>query len=490
MPDWLRQRASSTPARLALVANDARLTFAELDAAVDQVAAGLAGRGVKAGEVVAVLAWNSAAYVQLVHAIARLGAVLLPLNARLASLELFWQLKDADARLLIHDAANVAVAAEIQAGLPLLEASSLEGLLPSGAPAPAENRRFDLAALHTIVYTSGTTGRPKGTLLTYGNHYWSALGSTLNLGLLPDDRWLACLPLFHVGGLAILLRSVIYGIPCLIHESFDAERVNQAIDDEGVTIVSVVSTMLERILDARAGKPYPPSFRCALLGGGPASRTLLERAAALGVPVVQTYGLTETASQLTTLAPEDALTKLGSAGRPLFGSEVMVAREDGTPGRPDEPGEILVRGPTVMAGYLNRPDETAAALRDGWLHTGDIGYLDGGGYLYVLDRRDDLIISGGENVYPAEVEAVIQSHPAIAEAGVFGVDDAQWGQAPAAVVVLRPGRSIELHELVSFCSERLARFKVPSRLAFARQLPRTASGKLLRRELRERWGNG
>jgi O-succinylbenzoic acid--CoA ligase len=347
--------------------------------------------------------------------------------------------------------------------------------------------------VHTVIYTSGTTGRPKGALLTYGNHWWSAIGSALNLGTHDDDCWLAILPLFHVGGLSILMRGVIYGVRVIVHDAFDPAAANTAIDHEGVTIVSVVSAMLGRMLDERGDRPYPSTLRCVLLGGGPAPLPLLERCARHGVPVVQTYGLTETCSQVATLAPADALRKLGSAGKPLLPTEVRIERLDGSGGTAPagEPGEIVVRGPTVTPGYLGRTDATAAALRDGWLHTGDAGYVDAEGYLYVVDRREDLIISGGENVYPAEVEAILLAHPAIAEAGVTGLADPRWGQVPVAAIVPRPGGplwgSLDEAAVLAFCAERLARYKVPVRVRFVPALPRNAAGKLLRRELRDDW---
>jgi O-succinylbenzoic acid--CoA ligase len=320
-------------------------------------------------------------------------------------------------------------------------------------------------------------------MLTYGNHLWSATASALNLGLRADDRWLACLPLFHVGGLAILLRSVIYGATAVLHPGFDPARVNAAIDDEAVTLVSVVANMLQRMLDDRGDRPYPASLRCVLLGGGPAPEPLLRRCAEAGVPVVQTYGLTETASQIVTLAPEDALRRLGSAGKPLFGAELRIVGEDGAECAAGKAGEIVVRGPSVTSGYLNRLDETAAAIRDGWLHTGDLGYLDGDGYLFVLDRRDDLIVSGGENVYPAEIEAVLQSHPDVLEAGVYGVEDERWVRAPVAVAVLREGATPDAESLLAYCRERLAAYKMPQRIEFTDSLPRNAAGKLLRNQL-------
>ena len=306
----------------------------------------------------------------------------------------------------------------------------------------------------------------------------------LNLGLSAEDRWLACLPLFHVGGLAILLRSVIYGTAIILHETFDPQAVNQAIDEQQVTIISVVSVMLRRMLEARGSRPYPASLRCVLLGGGPAPQELLEDCARRGVPVVQTYGLTEAASQVATLSPAEALRKLGSAGKSLLPTEVSVVRE-GLAVPAGQVGEIVVRGPTVTPGYLDQPEATAQALQGGWLHTGDLGYLDEEGYLYVLDRREDLIISGGENVYPAEIENVLRAHPAVEEAGVTSQPDARWGQVPVAFVKMRPGFSLTESELEAYCAARLARYKLPARFHFVEALPRNAAGKLLRRQLLE-----
>jgi O-succinylbenzoic acid--CoA ligase len=240
--------------------------------------------------------------------------------------------------------------------------------------------------------------------------------------------------------------------------------------------------MLARMLEDLGERRYPSSFRCMLLGGGPAPLPLLEACTDKGIPIYQTYGMTETASQIVTLPPEYMLTKLGSAGKPLFQAEVRIMNGQ-APAAPGEPGEIQVRGPNVTRGYWNRPEATAEALRDGWLATGDIGFLDEEGFLYVLDRRSDLIISGGENVYPAEIEAVLLGHPAVAEAGVCGVADERWGQVPVAYVKLAEDATVSEEELRAYCGTRLARYKLPARIRFVDALPRNAAGKLLRREL-------
>jgi O-succinylbenzoic acid--CoA ligase len=282
--------------------------------------------------------------------------------------------------------------------------------------------------------------------------------------------------------LSILLRSVIYGTTAVIHDGFDAAQVDRALEEERVTIVSVVANMLQRLLERRGDRAYPPWLRCVLLGGGPAPLALLQACRARGVPVVQTYGLTEAASQVTTIAPADAERKLGSAGKPLLGTEIALSGPNG-PVPADAVGEILVRGPTVSPGYLDPADNVRR--KDGWLRTGDLGRLDSEGFLYVMGRHDDMIITGGENVYPAEVEAVLQGHPAVAEACVFGVADARWGQAVVASVRLCVGATASPSELIEYVCQHLARFKAPRQIHFVEDFPRTASGKIIREQVRQ-----
>jgi O-succinylbenzoic acid--CoA ligase len=314
-------------------------------------------------------------------------------------------------------------------------------------------------AVHSVIHTSGTAGEPKAVELTYGNHLWSALGSAARIGIDADDRWLCCLPLHHVGGLAIVLRSVIYGTAVVL-ERFDAARIAELIVTERITLASLVGTTLARLLDAGAELDR---LRCALVGGGPAGEGVLERALDAGAPVAPTYGLTEAASQVTTLPPGEARRRPGSAGTPLLPTEVRIEDE-----------QILVRGPTVAP---------AAAGPDGWLHTQDRGRLEDG-HLYVLGRADDVIVSGGENVAPEEVERALLAHPSVADAAVVGEQNADWQEAVVATVVLRDGSDASEQELRDFCRARLAPYQVPKRVRFADRLPRDAQGKLRRAELR------
>lgn len=482
MLNWLAKRAMLTPERIAVMSKTEEWTFAELNNHAESTAKQVKGAGVAPGQYVAFLMQNGLHVVELIHALHYAGSVMVPLNIRLTARELAWQLNDSESVLLIYDNSNAEKAKHIAEELPQLRMMSLETLRQFPKSDERLDMHIDLDDTHTVVYTSGTTGNPKGVLLTYGNHWWSAIGSVLNLGLHEDDRWLACVPLFHVSGLSILMRSVIYGMTAVIHEAFDAEEANHTICAKGVTVMSVVSSMLSQMMDKLGKDGYPESFRCMLLGGGPAPQVLLEKCKELDIPVFQTYGMSETASQIVTLAPENMLNKLGSAGKPLFPAELRIEKK-GVAAAPGEVGEIVVRGPNVTKGYLNREAETKKTIRKGWLYSGDLGYVDEEGFLYVLDRRKDLIISGGENVYPAEVEAVLLAHRDVEEAGVTGIKDSHWGQVPIAFVKMKEDGRFEESVLLDFCRERLAKYKWPRRIYQVDQLPRNASRKLLRREL-------
>ena len=503
LPNWLSRCAERVPDHLAVRCETLNWTFAELDQQASYLALQLATFGAGERSRVALVAANGPAYVACVHALTRLGAVLVPLNTRLTLEELRWQVQDVQATFLLYDERYAGLANAIMQDMPRLRCIKLLAQASSVLAIASDEKNqglrsyeelsisaaslrtvIDLDAPQVIMYTSGTTGHPKGVIITYGMQWWNAISSALNLGHRSDDCWLACLPLFHIGGLSILMRSVIYGISVIVQERFDAVAVNRAICEDGVTIVSAVAVMLQRMLSAldkgRAG--YPSTLRCVLLGGGPAPRTLLEECTWRNIPVAQTYGLTESCSQAATLSPWDALRKPGSAGQPLLPVQLRIVC-DGRPAAPGEHGVIFLKGPTITPGYVDRPVETAQALRDGWLCTGDIGYLDADGYLYVLDRRADLIISGGENIYPAEIENVLLSHSDVEEAGVCGLSDPQWGQIPIAFIQARIGSTIDADSLLAYASQRLARYKLPRAIHFVDQLPRNAAGKLLRREL-------
>jgi O-succinylbenzoic acid--CoA ligase len=439
LDNWLAQRAETGPDRAALIAGDVELTYAELEQEATRVARRLAARGVRGGATVVLMHPAGVEYVVVLHALMKLGAVAQPLDPGLSPAELEAALSRAKPALVLGVEDHPTMT---EADLPLLG-------------------QHDLDAIHCRILTSGTSDQPRPIGLTYGNHLWSAVGSAFNLGVDPADRWLCCLPLYHVAGLEIVMRSVIYGTGAILHDGFDPARIEDTLERQGATLVSLVTTQLSRLLDAGVDLSGP---RAILIGGGPVPREVLEEAIARGASVVQTYGLTEAASQVTTLTPQDARRKLGSAGRPLLTTHLRI-----------QDGEILVQGPVVAPG---------CADEDGWLHTGDLGSIDEEGFLYVGDRLGDVIISGGENVLPAEVEAVLMRHPDVVDAAAVGRADPEWQEAVTAVVVLGNGAATDAEELRRHCAESLARHKVPKRFDFVTELPRTASGKLVRRALR------
>ncbi|MDO6846711.1 o-succinylbenzoate--CoA ligase [Priestia megaterium] len=474
IPNGLMQRAYLTPNRVAVETPQTSLTFEELHKRVQKVAQQLSFKGVKQGDTIALYMKNSVEFIEILHAVSYIGARLLLVNTRLTNEEINYQLTDANVSLLIAD--ETFLMREFQSSITQL---TLPALKSSPGAETDFQKTWNLEETFTIMYTSGTTGHPKGVLQTYGNHWWSSVGSALNLGLNEKDCWLIAVPLFHISGLSILMRSVFYGMKIILEERFEARAVNEAIKNKGVTIISVVTSMLSNMLDELAERKYPNTFRCMLLGGGPAPLTILEACVNKEIPVYQTYGMTETSSQFVTLSPEDSLRKLGSAGKPLFPCAMKIVDEKGN--ETSEAGEIIVKGPNVTKGYLNKPEATKKAIQQGWFYTGDIGKVDEEGFLYVLDRRSDLIISGGENVYPAEIENVLLKHPAVKEAGVTGVADEKWGQVPAACIVVNKDVSDE--ELSLHIQQFLAKYKLPKYFVRVEELPRTASNKIIRRKL-------
>ncbi|WP_066371457.1 o-succinylbenzoate--CoA ligase [Neobacillus fumarioli] len=485
MPNFLKKRAFLTPERTAIYFQDQNLTFKQLYDRSVETAGKLQALGIRKQQLVGVLLSNHLDTAVILYALQLLGAPAVMLNNRLTPAEIIWQLMDSTSSFLILDDSFADLEPIIHDQYPSLMTTVKSRLISGSSSIPDIQNEIRLADLCTIMYTSGTTGNPKGVMQSYRNHWWSAIGAALNLGITDSDCWLCSVPLFHISGYSMLMKCVIYGMPIVLHEKFDAEKTIEDIIAKHVTLMSVVPTTLTRIVDALKDRKLPDYFRCMLLGGGPAPLPLLEACVEKSIPVFQSFGMTETASQIVTLAPEYNLKKLGSAGKPLFPAEVRIELEDGSDAKAGQAGEIVVKGPNVTTGYLNRPEATKEKIRDGWLYTGDIGYMDEEGFLYVLDRRSDLIISGGENIYPAEIEAVLLTHPDVVEAGVTGMDDPVWGQVPIAFTVLAEGSGISAADLREYCLERLAKYKVPKEFYFTKELPKNASNKLLRRTLRE-----
>jgi o-succinylbenzoate---CoA ligase len=430
---WLLQAAARRPERAALITARGELTYAELAGRALQAAGALRMRDVSPGDRVALALPAGPEFAAALHGTWMLGAVAVPVDLRLSEFERRRRIVGAGA---VVDG-------------PLDGPPDGDDVKPPQAPVAV-----DPEATATLMFTSGTTSEPRAVELTHGNWLAAALGSAVALGLDTDERWLCPMPLAHVGGLSILIRSTVYATTVVLHERFDTGAVLDALmsEQDAITLVSLVPTMLARLLDA--GLRRPPALRWALLGGGPIPPALLERASHAEVPVAPTYGMTEACSQIAT------------HGWPLPGVELMLATD----------GELLVRGATVAAG---------AVSADGWLHTGDLAEFGERGPLRIIGRKSDTIVSGGENVAPAEVEAVLLSHPDVADAGVFARADPEWGEAVVAAVVARDGVGLEASELTAWCRERLAAFKVPKAFELRAALPRTETGKLLRRELRD-----
>jgi o-succinylbenzoate---CoA ligase len=465
------------PGRPAIRRGERTWTYRELDFAVQESADALFEHGLGAGEHVSLEFDPSHAmsFVVAWHALHRIGLLPVPIGAKLTAEE-----RQEFRRRAMVDLALTSESVESE-----VEASQAAVTTSHDPPAstPILERRFDDPA--ALCFTSGTTGEPRGALLTHGNFFWSALASARNLGVREQDLWLSCLPLHHVAGLSIVSRSAYYGTEVLLHDRFDADAVNEAIDKERVTLISLVPTMLERLLAARAGRPFPSSLRAALIGGGPVPAPLLEEAAELRLVALPTYGLTEATSQVTTLSPREFPEGLATAGRPLAFVHVEIRDDEGRAVGPGEEGEIVVRGPTIMAAYYESRDVDAQAWFGKWLRTGDFGAWDPAGRLVVLDRRADRMVVGGENVSPAEVERVLRLHPSVLDVAVVGLPAGPRGHEVAAAVMLREGMVLSLDELRRHAGAALSAFKLPRRLAIADELPRTSSGKLLRSTLRD-----
>jgi len=491
MRDWprqdlLRHRAATTPDRPALVdtATDTHHDVAALDDRAGQLAAALTD-AVDPGDRVAVLATPGAAFVETFWAIARLGAAVVPLNPDRPPAGISDRLRRAGVTAVVCDAATagtaVAATDEPIYALEPVTQDRIKQLAPGTGRAPPATR--DPGDELLVLYTSGTTGDPKGVRLTDANLLASALGSALRLGVDPQDRWLACLPVYHMGGIAPIVRTVVYGTTLVVQPSFDVEATAAIIADADVTGVSMVPTMLRRLLDAD-WRP-PTHLSTVLLGGAPAGEPLIERALAAAVPVHPTYGLTEAASQVTTARPTDLDTNPSTVGHPLLVTDVTIVDEDGGVCAPGEIGEIVVDGPTVAPAYLDR-ETTDTAYGDRGLHTGDLGSRDADGRVTIHGRLDDLLTTGGETVAPATVVAALHRHPGVAAAAVVGLDDPEWGDRVAALVVPTADADLTAAALRDHCRDHLAGFECPQTIGFADALPRTASGTVDREAVRTR----
>jgi fatty-acyl-CoA synthase len=471
---WLSDRARTTPERFAVDYHDREVTYAELEDMAARFAVSFAARGLERGDRVATLTGNTPEHVAVFFACAKLGLILAPLSWRLAAPELAYQLTDAEPALFLVEEEYGDLARATGHASEALAVPDASGSEPQS---PAHDRDPLL-----LVYTSGTTGKPKGALLTHANCFWTNVGFDVATGVSGDDVVLQVLPQFHCGGWNVqTLLAWWKGARVVLERAFDANRCLELIERKRVTTtMGVPANYLFMSQSPRFADTDLSSLRRAVVGGAPMPLALLETWRERGVEIVQGYGLTEAAPNVLCLPAEDAVRKAGYAGKPYPQVEVELSDE----------GELLVRGPNVFAGYWRNPEASAEAVVDGWLRTGDIAERDAEGFYRISGRLKDMYISGGENVYPAEVEDVLLSLDGVADAAVLGVPDERWGEVGTAFVVLEPGASLTEDDVITACRDRLARFKVPASVHFVGVLPRSGMNKVLKDELRAQLASG
>ncbi|NLF78979.1 MAG: long-chain fatty acid--CoA ligase [Chloroflexi bacterium] len=506
--DFLQRRAQLTPDRLAVRDTIAGrdITYAAWNAQANQTANFLRSLGVSEGDRVAVLATNSMAYMDVWMACGKIGAILQNLNWRLAPAELEGLIHDAGPRVLIYSDEFIDVVNALRPAIPGVRhfvAMNQPAVPAAPADPPFAERdahptelaapRPDLEwdAPWVICYTGGTTGLPKGAILSHGNMTWNSINTVMSWGLDQNDVSILTSPLFHTGGLNVFTLPLIHcGGASILCRGFDPDQVFDLIEGGDVTLFFGVPTMFV-VLQGHPRWPQADFSRLKLVisGGAPCPMPVFERFWAKGVDFKTGYGLTEAGPNTFWLPGPDVRRKPGAVGFPLMHVDVCAVRPDGSVCAAGEPGELLIRGPHVTPGYWNNPAATAQAIVDGWLHTGDLAVCDDEGYYTIVGRLKDMIISGGENVYPAEVESVMYRHPAIKEAALIGVPDDKWGEVGRAVVVVEPGKALDETSLIAFLREQLARYKVPKSVVFVDALPKTGAGKIDKKALVEQYGN-
>jgi len=494
LSSFIHAHALRQPDRPALIYADQRVSYAALDQRIVRAAAFLASKGIGPGDIVAVFMKNSAAFVEIAFATSHLGAVFLPVNFRLSGEECGYIVAHAGARLLLADEEFAATVAGID-NVVLVDAAaqSDSGRLASpglAVPAPHARRPEDLFRL---MYTSGTTDRPKGVMHSYENFYWKCMDHVIALGMTAADRLLAVGPLYHVGAFDLPGIAILWvGGTLIVQRQFDEAETLALIEAERVTCAWFAPMMVGRMLALQGAETYDlSSFKWCIAGGEktPENRirdfTRLFKAARF----IDGFGLTETCSGDTLMEAGKEIEKIGSTGRALAHVEITIRDDDGQVLPVATEGEICLRGPKVTKGYWRDPKKTEQSFYGDWFRSGDVGYLDADGFLFITDRKKDMIISGGENIASSEIERVIYQMPEVAECAVIGIPDPKWGERPAAIVVAKPGQALSAEDVQSRCRAALASFKVPSRVFFRDALPRNPSGKVLKRVLRDEIAN-
>ncbi len=493
----LTKRAAMTPDREGLVCEDVRRTYKQLNDRANRLANTMKALGVTYGDRVGLLALNEPEYYDMYFGLGKIGAILVPINHRLAGPEIEYVLSDCEAKVLVFGKEFAETVDSIRNDIPAKDliaifddppewAKSYESVIGEASDEEPEEDGGDDDTL-TILYTSGTTGRPKGAMLTHTYYFWNSVNLMSTLGMDVGETTMIALPLFHIGALA--------GPPWLVHgggkavllRTLDPKRFLELIQEEKVNGFGSVPQLLDFLKLVPDFEKYDwSSVKVILVYAAPVPVALIEEYAQAGIKVRQLYGLTE-CNTATVLDADNAIAKVGSCGKPFFHTEVRVVDDNGRDVEPEVKGEVLLRSPNMMKGYWNRPEDTEAALKGGWLYTGDVGRMDEDGFLYIMDRKKDLIISGGENIYPAEIEDSLRHNPKILDVGVIGYPHEKWGEAVMAVVAVKEGEELTEAELLEWCQGRIGKFRIPKRVVFTDAIPRTPTGKILKRVLRDEY---
>lgn len=493
----LAHRAILNPDREALVCEDVRFTWSEYNARTNRFCHAARRLGIGNGDRVGLLALNEPEYLYMFYGLGKIGAILVPVNYRLAGPEMQYILSDSDVKAFVFGPEYVDIVDSFRHDIPaehfiaLMDdppewASSYRVLTEAEPEDEPEIGGGDDDVL-TILYTSGTTGRPKGAMLTHNNYFFSATNLIATLGDLGQTALLV-LPLFHIGGIGNVPLSPQTGIRSVMLKSLDPKRMLELIQEEKVNVFGSVPTLLQILKMVPDFEKYDwSSVQKVFVYAAPLPVSLLNEYAEAGIEVRNLYGMTESCGSGTVIDGENSLVKAGSCGLPEFLAEVKVVDDNGDELGPEETGEVVMRADFVMKGYWNNPEATAQTIKDGWLYTGDIARRDPDGFFYIMDRKKDMIISGGENIYPAEIEDLLFGHPKVADVGVIGYPDKMWGEAVKAIVVLVPGEELAEDELIDWCKGKIGKFKIPKKIEFVEALPRTPTGKILKRVLREQY---
>jgi len=494
---YMTRRAMLNPDGEAIVCETIRLTWSQSNARTNRLSHAMRALGVGYGDRVGLLALNEPEYLDMFYGLGKIGAILVPVNYRLAGPEMEYILNDSGCKAFVFGPEYVDIVDSFRANIETkrlvalmddppewaLSYAALTAAEPDSEP-EINGGNDDVVS---ILYTSGTTGRPKGAMLTHNNFFFCATNMIATLGDLGETALLV-LPLFHIGGLGNVCLGPQLGIRVVLLKSLDPVRMLELIQEERVNVFGSVPALLQILKMVPDFEKYDwSSVSKVFVYAAPLPVALLEEYAEAGIEVRNLYGLTESTGSGTVIDGAHSLVKAGSCGLPEFLAEVKLVDDEGNEVGPEELGEVVMKGDFVMKGYWNHPDATARTIRDGWLYTGDIGRRDADGFFFIMDRKKDMIISGGENIYPAEIEDLLMHHPMIQDVGVIGYADPMWGEAVKAIVVLQPGKTADAAELIEWCKGKIGKFKIPKKVEFAEALPRTPTGKILKRVLREEY---